>query len=62
MVITNQRKIPTLYYHNMLHILTTMGIKYQNLFKQQLTVANNNDTLGPPSRSVKAMLILYEIV
>ena len=46
----------------MLHILTTMGIKYQNLFKQQLTVANTNDTLGPPSRSVKAMLILYEIV
>ena len=51
-----------LYYNNKLHILTTMGIKYQNLFKQQLTVANTNDTLGPPSCGVKEMLILYEIV
>ena len=46
----------------MLHILTTMDIKYQILFKQQLIVANTNDTLGPPSHSVKEMLILNEHV
>ena len=36
-----------------LHVPTKKGIKYQILFKQELNVANNNDTLGPPSYSVR---------